>query len=77
MKQVQIPEKLFFQLVKFHLCDDDLWQEEIEQGLQSKIEAMINRNLFSAYKNASTSEEREKTRIAYLDSIGMHKDWRW
>lgn len=77
LKQVQISEELFIQLVRFHLCEDDLWQDEIEQGLQSKLNAMINRNLFTAYKTALTPDEREKARIEYLDSIGMHKDWRW
>lgn len=77
MKQLQISEKLFLQLVKYHLCDDDLWQEEIETGLNQKLEAMIRRNLFTEYKTAPTDVDREKARIAYLDNIGMHKDWRW
>lgn len=77
MKQIQISEELFIKLVKFHLCDDDLWQEEIEQGLQSKLEAMIKKNLYTAYKVAPSLDEKEKARTEYLDSVGMHRDWRW
>lgn len=77
MKQVQISEELFIQLVRFHLCDDDLWQEEIAQGLQNKLDAIINRNLYTQYKMAGTEEEREKARIEYLDRKGYHRDWRW
>lgn len=77
MKQIQISEELFIQLIWFHLCDDDLWQEEIEQGLQSKLDTIINRNLYTRYKSADTEEEREKARIEYLDRKGYHPDWRW
>ncbi|MEG1050201.1 MAG: complexin-2 [Oscillospiraceae bacterium] len=77
MKQIQISEELFIQLVRFHLCDDDLWQKEIEQGLESKLEAMIKRNLYTAYKTAPSPQEKEQARIKYLDSVGMHRDWRW
>ena len=76
MKNIQIAEELFIQLLKYHLCDDSLWEEEIVAGLEKKLESIINRNTYTAYKSAPTKEEREKARIEYLDRKGYHKDFR-
>lgn len=77
MKSVQISEELFYMLLRFHLLDDDLWQEEIEEGLQQKLDAMINRNLYTRYKTAPTEAEQEQARQEYLDRKGYFPDFRW
>ena len=77
MKNIQITEELFIQLLKYHLFDDPLWEEEIVTELERKMESIINRNTYTAYKSAPTEEEREKARIEYLDRKGYHKDFRW
>lgn len=77
MKSVQIPEELFIQLVKYHLLDDDLRQDEIKTGLERKLENIINRMTYTDYKTAPTEEEREKARKKYLDRKGYHEDFRW
>ena len=77
MKNVQISYELFIMLVKFHLGGDDLWIEEIESGLNQKIDAIIARNAYTKYKTADTKEEQEKARIEYLDLKGYHKNFRW
>lgn len=77
MKSVQIPEELFIQLVKYHLLDDDLWQDEVKTGLERKLENIINRMTYTDYKTAPTEEEREKARQKYLDRKGYHEDFRW
>ena len=77
MKNVQISEELFIQLVKFHLCDDDLWLEDIAQGLEQKLEKIVNHNTYTDYKIAPTPEEREQARQKYLDRKGYHQDFRW
>lgn len=59
MKNVQISEELFYMLIRFHLLEDNLWQEEIETELQKKLDAMVNRNLYTKYKTAPTAEEQE------------------
>lgn len=46
-------------LIRFHLLEDNLWQEEIETELQKKLDAMVNRNLYTKYKTAPTAEEQE------------------
>lgn len=77
MKSVQIPEELFIQLIKYHLCEDDLWEEEIKTGLERKMENIINRMTYTDYKTASTEEEREKARQKYLDRKGYRESFRW
>ena len=77
MKNVQISYELFMMLARYHLCDDDLWIDEIHAELEKKLDAIVNRNLYTQYKSAPTKEDQEKARIEYLDRRGYHKDWRW
>lgn len=41
MKSVQIPYKLFVALVEYHLAYDDDCAEEIRQGLEQKLDALV------------------------------------
>ena len=41
MKSVQIPYDLFVALVEYHLAYDDDYAEEIHQGLEQKLDAMV------------------------------------
>lgn len=77
MKNIQISEGLFLALVKYHLLDMDECQNEIQKGLEQKIDAMVRHQLYTAYKTAPTEGEREKARQDYLDKVGMHRDFRW
>ena len=43
MKTVQIPYDLFLDLVMYHLRGEDDYEEEIRQGLEQKLDAMLNR----------------------------------
>lgn len=85
MKNVQIPEDLFFSLCRFHLLADQLdaddeeeLAQEIQNGLKSKLEAMQRRAAYSAYKDRSLSPaDREAARQQYLDLVGMLPGFRW
>lgn len=77
MKQVQISEGLFISLVKYHLLDMEVEDEEIKKELQNKMEALIKRELYSKYKTAPTDIEREKARQEYLDQRGIPESFRW
>jgi len=77
MKNIQISEELFLALMKYHLIGVEECLPEIQSGLESKLEAMVNRQLYTTYKIAPTEEEREKARKEYLDKRGMHRDFRW
>ena len=77
MKSVQIPYDLFLDLAMYHLRGDDDFEEEIRQGLEQKLDAMMNRQLYSRYKTAPTEEEREQARQEYLDRRGVPQSYRW
>ncbi len=77
MKNVQIPYELFVDLVLYHLNGEDDFDEEIRQGLEQKLDAMLNRQLYSEYKTAPTEEQREQARQEYLDRRGVPQSYRW
>ena len=77
MKQVQITQELFFLLVRYHLLGDTEYNEEIEEGLEKKLDAIINRSLYTKYKTAEAPEARECARQEYLDRKGVFPNFRW
>ena len=76
-KSVQIPYDLFIDLAMYHLRGEDDYEEEIRQGLEQKLDAMLNRQLYSRYKTAPNEEEREQARQEYLDRRGVPQSYRW
>ena len=77
MKNVMISEELFGKILKYHLLDQEQEADDIKKGLEKKLDAMINREVYSKYKTAQTEEEREKSRQEYLDRKGIHESFRW
>ena len=73
-KNVQIPYELFLLLLQYHLMEYRQNEEKIRQGLEKKMNAMAEREI---YKTAPTEEEREKYRKEYLDRRGIPEDFRW
>ena len=76
-KNVQIPYELFFQLLQYFLMDNYDGEEIIRLGLEKKLDAMVNREVYSKSKTALTEEEREKFRQEYLDRRGIPENFRW
>ena len=60
-RNVQIPYELFFQLLQYFLMENYEGEEIIRKGLEKKLNAMVDRELYSKYKTAVTEEEREKS----------------
>jgi hypothetical protein len=58
------------------MMDDD-YEEEIRQGLEQKLDALVRHELYEKYKTAPTEEEREKARQEYLDRRGVPDSFRW
>lgn len=77
MKNVQIPYELFMLLLCYHLMEDDTCLEEIRQGLEKKLDSLVQHELYGKYKTAPTQEEREKARQEYLDRRGVPDSFRW
>ena len=76
-RNVQISYELFFQLLQYFLMGNYESEEIIRQGLERKLDTMVNRELYSKYKTAPTEEEREKSRQEYLDRWGIPENFRW
>lgn len=77
MKNVQIKQELFLELVKYHLLGIDVDTEKINMELTAKIDALVMRELYTKYKTAPTEEEKEKARKEYLDRRGVNESFRW
>lgn len=77
MKNLQISQELFMQLIRFHLMEDESCEKEIKQELEKKLDRMVMRDLFGKSKTASTEEEREQARKEYLDRRGVPENFRW
>ena len=77
MKNVQISKELFLALLHYHLDGEDEYADEIVQGLEQKLEAMLRRDLYAQYKTAPTEEQRERARQEYLDRRGVPESFRW
>lgn len=77
-KQIQIPQNLFLQLVRFHLINEtETDRTAIRKGLEMKIDNMVKHELYTKYKTSDTEADRESARQEYLEKIGMHPDFRW
>ena len=77
MKNVQIPYGLFVALVEYRLGYDDEYEDEVRQGLEQKLDALVRHVLYAKYKPAPSAEEREQARQEYLDRCGVFPDFRW
>ena len=77
MRNVQISQELFMQLLRFHLMEDESCEKEIKQELEKKMGRRVMRDLFGKSKTASTEEEREQARKEYLDRRGVSEKFRW
>ena len=77
MKNVQIPYELFFQLMKYHLMEDESCEADICRGMEMKLDALVMHELYTKLKMEVTEEEREKARKEYLDRRGVLDSFRW
>lgn len=85
MKKIQITQELFVKMLKYfygeelELADDELigLYYDIKSGIDKKMDAISRRSYYTEYKTADTDAAREKARQKYLDTVGMHKDFRW
>lgn len=74
-KTVQIPMELFTDLCKYHLLQQNSWEDNlnqpIERGLQEKLDSLVKRELYTKYKTSPSTEEKELARLEYLKRIGL------
>ena len=47
------------------------------QGLEKKLDSLVQHELYGKYKTALTQEEQGKARQEYLDRRGVPDSFRW
>ena len=77
MKNIRITRDLFIKLIKYHRFDMYEFENEIKNELEKKLNSMVMREYYTAYKIAPTEQEREKARKKYLDEKGVSESFRW
>ena len=77
MRNVQISEELFVDIVKYFLLEQEERLPEIRKGLERKMDALAMRELYTKYKTAPSEADREKARREYLERRGVPKSFRW
>ena len=83
MANIQIPESLFYDILRYYLIASKGAEvpEELDKrvfnGLSDKVQKIADRELYTLYKTAPTEEEKERARQKYLDSKGIPESFRW
>lgn len=77
MKNICIPETLFYDLVLYHLCDIESSSERIQKGLNDKMEAILRHEYYTQYKMAHDEKAREEARQKYLEQAEILPGFRW
>lgn len=74
MANVQIPADLFKELYEF-VCENAP-NSDLMRQMNDKLDRLIERELFTKYKRAATTAERERYRNEYLDRRGVPNSFR-
>ena len=70
--------KLILALIDYDLDrDTEAIVKRLEEALQTKMDAIEKRRVYTEYKTASNDEMRESARQKYLNLVNMDEDWRW
>jgi hypothetical protein len=77
MRNIQISEELFVDIVKYFLLEQEERVPEIRKGLERKMDALAMRELYTKYKTAPSEADRERARREYLDRRGVPESFRW
>lgn len=77
MKNVLIPYELFLELTLHHLNGIDGFENDIRRGLTKKVNALLDRKLYTKYKTAPTEAQREQARQEYLNRRSIPESCRW
>ena len=64
MKNVQISKELFLALLHYHLDGEDEYADEIVQGLEQKLEAMLRRDLMKFQETYAAHTGQKTTALA-------------
>lgn len=77
MRNIQISEDLFVDIVKYFLLEQEERLPQIRKGLKRKMDALVMRELYTKYKTAPSEADRERARRECLDRRGVPESFRW
>lgn len=78
MKNVMIPESLFFDLIRyFNGLNSEELADNIYSQLLSKLDKMVLHELYTQMKYAPTEQERICAKNKYLDAKGIPISFRF
>ena len=60
MKKVQIDYELFRKLIFYHLGSDDQYEEDIRNGLEDKLDALVRHELIRSIRRLLLRKSRRK-----------------
>ena len=69
LKNVQIPQSLFTDLIKYFYCGDKAKEESIKQELSGKLDKMVKRELYSKCRVAKSDAECKIALQEYILSL--------
>lgn len=75
-KKMMIDEDLFRMMYQYFIYGREDLRQEICKGLVEKMDRLIDRDLYTKSLTASTDEERESNRVAYLNRKRIPEDFR-
>ena len=79
-KTIQINFDLFLSIIDYfydHTDETDYRYEDIARGIQEKLNAMFQRELYTLYKTGATPELRAAARKRYLEEMGISRSFQW
>ena len=80
-KTVSIPQDLWLDIFYFMMIELDDGNTarvpRIRRGITDKLERMIEHDLYTEYKTATSDQQKEEARKKYLEAKGIPADFRW
>ena len=79
-KKIQIDYNLFQSIAGYidrHPHYDDPEYRYISYGIDEKMRAITQRNLYTYYKSGESEDMRAVARDMYLDNLGVPDSFRW
>ena len=79
-KNILISYELFLDMIDYiadHPDDSDYRYANIATGVNSKLDAMTRRELYTVYKTGATNETRAMAKEQYMDMMGIPNSYRW
>lgn len=76
-KNLKISSGLFFKIIRYVYMDQFELKNEIIKEIDEKMKSINEGDWFTEMKIGETPEIRKEGKEKYMDSKGIHPDFRW